>query len=839
MPLRVFFYLFLTWTRVAVGATASPQWERDVLPILQQYCLGCHGETAQTSGLDLRTVSGILKGGNKGPAIVKGSASDSLLYRRVLDRSMPFGPKKLTDPEVAVLREWIDAGAPATSPEERAAAPTATAGHWSFRPLIRPALPGVRNQAWVRTQVDRFILAALEKKGISPAPPAENHTLLRRLFLDVLGTPPSPEDKDRWLKWTGDSKLIDNLLSRTQYGERWARHWLDVVRYAESNGYERDGTKPNAWRYRDYVIDAFNRDKPFDRFLTEQLAGDELPDANAETEIATTFLRLGTWDDEPADAALDRYDQLDDIVGTTSAAFLGITLRCARCHDHKFEPFKQTDYYRFLAIFEPLKRPQDGRNDLDRLVGTEAELAAYKEATAKADAAVAELKKDQDSLQKAILKRIFENPSSAGGLSWEQHAETVLAFATEAGKRAKKQKELVEKFNQTLALEIQKNASAEERATLAKITTAIDSIDKARPKEPPRAYIWYEDSREAPSTHVLRRGDVTQPGIEVQPGVPDILPKLDLSPRKPLAHSTGRRLWLARWMTDPQNPLVARVIVNRIWQWHFGTGLVASENDFGVMGQRPSNQELLDYLATELIQSGWSIKHIQRLILDSSTFRASSRWDEVAGKIDPENTLLWRWKPRRLEAEAVRDSMLAVSGELNQEMGGPSIYPELPRAVLEGQSRPGDGWGKSDSRQAARRSIYIFSKRSLAVPELDLLDAPDTSSSCEKRDVSTTGPQALAFLNGDFTRQQAQHLAARLARDGGDNRAKQIQRAFELVFARSPGRRELESTLAFLAAQQKQIEVDGSTPPEERADALGLRSLCLVLLNSNEFFYIE
>jgi hypothetical protein len=603
----------------------------------------------------------------------------------------------------------------------------------------------VRAGSWVRTPVDAFVLARLEKVGLEPAAAAERRTLLRRIYLDLIGLPPTPAEQQAFLndpRPDAYARVVDQLLARPAYGERWARHWLDVVRYAESNGYERDGTKPSAWRYRDYVIDALNKDKPYDRFVIEQLAGDELPDTNAETQIATTFLRLGTWDDEPADPLVDRYDQLDDVLGTTATAFLGLTLRCARCHDHKYEPFTQADYFRMLAVFEPLKRPQRGRTDLDRPVGTRAELAA-----------------------------------------------SPLSFFGFPGG--------------------------------------------------PRAYIWYEDGPRAPITHIFRRGDPTKPRGAVGPALPAVLVAQQPAPPRSTAQSTGRRLWLAQWLTGPDNPLVARVIVNRIWQHHFGQGLVASENDFGVMGQAPSHPELLDWLASEFMAGGWRLKHLHRLILLSSTYQMSVAGSPAAARVDQGNLLLQHGRLRRLEAETVRDAVLAVSGRLNNRMAGLSVYPNLPRAVLEGQSRPGLGWGKSDEQQASRRSVYIFVKRSLAVPELDLLDAPDTTSSCERRAVSTTGPQALTFLNGEFIQQQAHGFAERLRREAGSGDAAQVQKAFELALCRPPTPSELRTSLDFLTRQQQQIANDGGNgkiingEPRQRA----LAALCLVLFNTNEFVY--
>ncbi|MBM3775692.1 MAG: DUF1553 domain-containing protein, partial [Acidobacteria bacterium] len=544
---------------------------------------------------------------------------------------------------------------------------------------------------------------------------------------------------------------------------------------------------------------------------------------------------------EPADNLVDRYDQLDDVMGTTASTFLAMTLRCARCHDHKFEPFPQKDYYRLLAVFEPLKRPQDDRKDLDRLAGTDAELSAYRQAIAVADAQVSQIQRQIDDSRKAILKRLFENKNKTGAqgdLAWLEHAETVLAFQTEPAKRNKEQKALVESFNARLDREIASAGSAEENSRFEAWKKEIAAVNAARPKEPPRAYVWYEEGPRAPATYLLQRGDPAAPGEEVRPGVPSILGPASLEPPAASRRSTGRRLWLARWMTRPDHPLVARVIVNRLWQWHFGEGLVASENDFGLMGQRPSHPELLDYLATELIRSGWSLKHIQRLIVNSGAFRLSSAWNEQAGKLDPENALLWRWKPRRLEAEVIRDAALAVGSRLNLEMGGPSIFPPLPRAVLEGQSRPGEGWGQSDEKQAARRSIYIFVKRSLAVPELEVLDTPDTSSSCEQRPVSTTGPQALAFLNGESTHQQARAFARRVERLAGLEPAAQASTAFRLALARPPKPAELKAALEFLSLQQRQIDRDSRAQGAPPARAF-LEAFCLVLLNSNEFFYLN
>jgi hypothetical protein len=620
----------------------------------------------------------------------------------------------------------------------------------------------------------------LEAAGLQPAPLADKRTLQRRVYLDLIGLPPTPQEQQAFLD---DSSLnafthvVDQLLARPEYGERWGRHWLDVARYAESNGYERDGAKPNAWRYRDYVIDSFNRDKPFDRFVREQIAGDELPGSNAEMQIGTTFLRLGTWDNEPADFLVDRYDQLDDVLGTTATAFLGLTIRCARCHDHKFEPFSQTDYYRLLAVFEPLKRPEiiasaTHRAEHERTVGSDDELRSYWRGI---------------RLQASLL---------TGSLLPSLSGQPRLLAAAQLSLMAK--------------------------------------VDLP---ELPQAHIYYEDSPQAPPTRLFRRGDPKRATSAVSVGLPGVLVNRQPEPPASLAHSTGRRRWLADWITRRDNPLTARVIVNRVWMNHFGKGLVATPNDFGVMGARPSHPELLDWLADWFMAEGWRLKPLHRLIVLSRAYQTSSA-TELEG--ERKLALFGRWRRRRLEAEAVRDSILAVSGQLNPQRGGPGVFPLLPRAVLEGQSRPGNGWGQSPSREAARRSIYVFSKRSLAVPELELLDTPDTTSSCEQRPLSTTAPQALMFLNGVFVQEQAAHWAARLRREAGGEPAEQVRRAFALALCRPPQSDELRLALEFLSKQQRQIESDARRRGESAGDARlqALAAFCAVLLNTNEFFYM-
>jgi hypothetical protein len=720
--------------------------------------------------------------------------------------------------------------------------------HWAFQPVRDPALPTVRDSAWVRTPIDAYILAKLEAAQLRPAPPAESRALLRRIYLDLIGLPPTPEEQQAFERAATTNRqaaleeVVDRLLARPEYGERWARHWLDVVRYAESNGYERDGAKPNAWRYRDYVIDAFNKDKPYDRFVLEQIAGDELPDANAESHIATTFLRLGTWDDEPAEPMMDRYDQLDDVLGVTATTFLAQTLRCARCHDHKFEPFSQKDYYRMLAVFEPLKRPQNGRADLDRPVGSKAEMAVIEKVQTRLDADKAVVQKHLDDLALAIRERLFtaalkkERPE--GEKATTLPAEAIAAFRSAMGKRTREQKDLVKKHSAQLEREINAAYTPAEKQQRTELEQSWNALQKEKLPDLPRAYIWYEEGPKAQPTHVFKRGNPVNPTEEVGPGLPKVLDRVNLPAPAPTPQSTGRRLWLAHWLTQPDNPLTARVMVNRVWHYHFGRGLVGTPNDFGVMGETSSNPELLDYLAGRFLADGWKLKSLHRLIVLSSAYQTSSQLDGGSVRGDKRLTLFGRWRQRRIEAEAFRDSVLAISGQLNPERGGPSIYPTLPRAVLEGQSRPGEGWGKSDARQASRRSIYIFAKRALRMPELDLLDAPDTTSTCEVRPTSTTAPQALTLLNGAFLQEQAGHFAARLQREAGNDSARQVRLGYTLALARPPSAEEMRLATAFL---QKQRELIDKEPPNAQqvgdAKQRALAAFCLVLFNTNEFAY--
>ncbi|MBI1346780.1 DUF1549 domain-containing protein [bacterium] len=669
-------------------------YEHDVRTLLKERCISCHGAVKQEADLRLDAGALILKGGGQ-PVVMPGNSGDSLLIQRVLaeDESerMPPEGARLSPDQIAVLRAWIDRGAIYPTDE---IIPPRPADHWSFQPIQRPDVPAAMQSSWVRNEIDAFVLADLERRNLAPEPAASPTALLRRVTLDLIGLPPTLAEQQAFSEQPDLTAVIESLLQRPEYGERWGRHWLDVVRYADSNGYERDAEKPFVWRYRDYVIESLNQDKPFDRFIMEQLAGDELPDRTLESRIATGFLRLGHWDDEPADPQADRYDQLDDIVSTTGQAFLGLTIGCARCHDHKFEPLSARDYYSLVAVFNPLERPQAGRTE-----------------------------------------------------------KTVM----------------------------------------------VDDVE---------IYAWREPDAIAPETYLLKRGSPTNPGERVTPAVPAILVAHQPAFAEPDEQTSQRRLSLARWIASAENPLTARVLVNRVWQQHFGQGLVTTANDFGLMGSVPSHPELLDWLAHWFMHdAGWSLKKLHRLILTSQT------WQQAKTP----NSLV---RYRRLEVEAIRDSMLAVSGQLNPQRSGPAFKPPIPAAALEANSDKEKVWQASPEPEASRRSVYAFIKRGLVVPLFESLDLADTVSSCPQRQVTTVAPQALTLFNGEFSIQQATHFAERLRREAGDDPIAQIQRAWQLALCREPSSAEQELMQQFLREES-------------------LEQMCRVVLNLNEFVYPE
>ncbi len=722
-------------------AAEGGDFNRDVAPIFVKRCLECHRGAEASGNLNLTSAKGIGQGGDSGPVIAAEKPDDSLLFRRIRDGEMPPAKQgksqRLSRKEVATIREWISGGAAwpqgrTLDPYEMTTEKRGGRDWWSLQPVRRPKIPAVAARDRAANPIDAFVLRDLESRGWTLAPPADQRTLVRRVYFDVIGLPPTYEEVEAFVR--DDSadayaRLVDRLLASPHYGERWARYWLDVVRYAETCGYERDQVKPNVWKYRDWVVDAFNRDLPLDRFVLEQLAGDELPDRSEQTVIATGFLRLGTWNDEPNDAQEYQYDRLEDMVHATGTAFLGLTIKCARCHDHKFDPIRQEDYYRLASAF----------------------WAGY----------------------------ITPGGDVLGGPDAKKLGFDVLG--------------------------------------------------------------WTDRSANPPPLHLLKKGDYRRAGPEVPFGHLSLLPELNRAVSSPplSAATTHRRRQLAEWIVDPRNPLTPRVWVNRLWQHHFGRGLVRSPDNFGFMGDKPTHPELLDWLADELVRSGWSTKHIHRLMLLSSTYRQSAlhpRFEEYAEK-DSDNRLWWHAERQRLDAEAVRDALLAVSGNLDlSRLGGPSFAPTIGSDALEGLSMKGNAWHASPPAEQRRRSIYLFTKRSLLLPLATTFDFPDTTLPCAQRDVTTVAPQALALLNNQFVHEQSESLAHRaLAVSGHDGT--RIDVAWQLALSRKPTDAEKSAAQQHVESQRRHFTAAGHKAAD--VDVWAWTSLCHVLLNTNEFIYID
>jgi Protein of unknown function (DUF1553)/Protein of unknown function (DUF1549)/Planctomycete cytochrome C len=928
---------------VAPAVASEPvEFERDVLPILRENCFKCHGGTPKLKGgLRLTSRDGILKGGIGGAVVDVKSPEKSRLVRAVAYdeerlRMPPSG--KLDDSVVETLQRWIAQDLPWSPtaeygvPAEHEESGHATDQHkgWSYKPVVRPAPPEVAHPDFVKNPIDAFVAAGLEKRGLAPAPPAEKRAFVRRATFDLLGLPPTPEDVEAFV--ADDSpdavaKLIDRLLASPHYGENWGRHWLDLVRYADTNGFERDSEKPFIWRYRDYVVNALNADKPFDRFTREQLAGDELADASPESIAATGYYRLMQWDDEPPQGREQaRYDVLDDIVKTTAETFLGMSMSCARCHDHKVDPITAIDYHRFLALFQGLTdyrtdgclgdvSPPDVKAECDRLD------AEKNEAIARIEAELEPLERDfaralagrttisgSDSLThwrytvdepagdwmnesfdasawregkggfgapgtpgsligtewrepKIWLRRTFEWEGDPAQFALIVHHDDEVAvwvngvLAAQANGYIVEYAELPVRSEGRAALRQGTNTIAvfcrqdfggqyidvipvpdRERAVaeLERYREKHRELDSVRARRVPRHYAPSAQERDTTPqpTHVLIRGNAAVKGKEVEPGTPAVLASVpfELAPPPQGATTSHRRKALADWIVDPRNPLTARVAVNRLWQFHFGRGIVRSSNDFGELGTRPTHPELLDWLASEFIARGWSLKAMHRLIMTSSTYAMSVKGDVAGFERDPINDSIWRFEARRLMAEEIRDSMLAVNGRLNPRLGGPTFFAPMPEAVLATASRPDQAWGVSPPSEIGRRSLYIKTKRSLLHPFLTVFDFADVDSGCPVRFTTTQPTQALALLNSPEVHEQARYFARRaLAETKGDERAA-IGFVWRLAFGRTPTDLETTEQLELLREQR---ELHG------RDSEAAMQRLCLFVFNTNEFVYVD
>ena len=790
----------------AIGTRATnarcASYSREVQPILARHCYSCHGPDVAEGGLALHVQGPALFGTDATPGvIVSGEPDHSELILRVKSddewERMPLDAEPLSEEEITILREWISEGAPFEK-------------HWAFIPREAIEPPEVVDASWIRNPIDRFILAKLEEEGLKQAPLADPAALFRRVYYDVIGLPPTPEETIAFLSDPSPEayeKLVDRLLESPHYGEKWARHWLDVVRYAESNSFERDAPKPYAWRYRDYVIRSLNEDKPYDQFVREQLAGDELDQITRDSIIATGYYRLGTWDDEPADPLQSRYDDLDNIVSTTGQAFLGLTVGCARCHDHKIDPFPQADYYGLLAFFAdvtPYALPKDHSAHVHSLWNLSPDESQSQRA--ELQEAASRLERERRELEQIAITRM-DGPDQR--LTETDGRQRVLDEKLEDHQTDEERTDYVRILSELKDLRTRLDELPEDWAL---------SLAKCYPHPDP--------------THVMLRGNAHALGDAVEPHYPELFG--DATPPIPMAseeaRSAGRRVVLAEWIASPDNMLASRVIANRVWQHHFGRGIVRSANNFGLLGTAPTHPKLLDWLANYLTEHDWRLKELHRLILNSSAYRMSSQSNEECLAADPENDYFWRFNSRRLSAEEIRDSVLSASGQLNDKLYGPSVYPKLSEEVLATQSKPGHNWNISPSDVAARRSIYIHVKRSVIPPELAVFDFPDTDSSCEARFNTTQASQALNLLHSEFVRTQSRHLAERARSEAGDQLRDQVSRVFWICLQREPDKASVEEGLGFIERLVSDYHLEESE---------AMREFCLMTLNLNEFVYLD
>ncbi len=728
---------------------------RDVQPILAKNCLSCHGPSKRQGGLRLDEKTRAFAGGDSGPAFEPGMSGESLLIEYVAgldpDTVMPPKGDRLTPGEVGVLRGWIDQGA--SWPDGATLAPASAAkpggDHWAFRAPSRPNLPAVRGQAWVRNPIDAFVLAGLEANGVEPSPEADRATVIRRLSLDLLGLPPSPTEVRAFLQDSHPDayeRLVDRLLASPHYGERWGRHWLDLARYADSDGYEKDSPRPHAWRYRNWVIEALNRDLPFDRFTTEQLAGDLLPGAGMEEKTATGFHRNTLTNKEGGiDKEEFRVAAVVDRVNTTATVWLGLTVGCAQCHTHKYDPILHKEYYQLFAFFNSAEE-----QDL-----------------------LAPLPREMEVYQKALTRYKAEREP--------------LVQAVAASHRAS------DPYSGSLARTLAERAVKKPEYSGSKVQTLVE-----RPR--PRA------------THIHLRGDFLRKGEEVRSGTLEALHPLEPSGASP------NRLDLSRWLTNPANPLTARVTVNRVWRNLFGRGLVASLDDFGTRGELPSHPELLDWLATEFIARGWSQKAMIRMIVTSSTYRQSSNARPDLADRDAGNLWLARQNRLRLEAEVLRDVTLAAGGLLNPTIGGPSVRPPQPSGISELTYASSAKWVESKGADRYRRGLYTWFQRTSPYPMLMTFDAPDSNVCAVRRERSNTPLQSLTLLNDPVFFECAQALGRRVVEESGSEGVEgRIRFAFDVCLAREPSDEEL----TLLGRLWGDLERQCRSQPEAAAKLVG------------------
>lgn len=835
--------------------------EQHITPILQARCVKCHGEEKLEGGLDLRRKFLLVKGGDSGGTLVEGKPDESLLIEKITKGEMP--PKdegKLDDKQIDLIRRWVAAGAPLAGDKElplEAAEPLSRISEedrkfWSFVPPVRPPLPMVRNPDRLRTAVDAFLLARLEDQQLSFAPDAAKEVLLRRATFALHGLPPEIQDLDAFAADNSPDafeRLLDRLQSSPHYGEHTARHWLDVAGYADSDGYlAADRLRPQAWRYRDYVIGAFNSDLPYDRFLMEQLAGDELSDWRRAEELspeqtrqlaATGFLRTASDPTYPGYTEPNEIHQvMADTTQIVSSALLGLTIQCARCHSHKYDPVPHRDYYALQAIFTPALDPARWQPSEVRGIplATEAEQARITQHNQKVDQRVAELNAELAELTARFRKKRVTQLLGAEAGNADLVAKLTAALLAAADKRNDEQKAFVAKYAPSISLAEADLAkwNADYQQPFDKLKAAIAS--EAALKQQLTTVRGLMDLDDKPADcRLLLRGEYSKPGAVIPPSVPEVLAPVSFKfEPKPGYKTTGRRTAFARWLTEPSHPLTARVQVNRVWARHFGRGIVPTLANFGRSGVKPTHPQLLDHLATEFVATGWEQKKLVRRLLSSTAWRQASTPDVATLDADPNNELLGYWRAMRHSGEMLRDSTLAAAGKLNVAMfGSPSAVSQL-----------GDGSViTADDAAGNRRSIYLIVRRSQHVTMLDLFDVPMMEVNCPQRSASIVPLQALAMLHGPFTEQSAAALADRILREAPPSDEARIDFACRLLYSRSPRPAEREVLASFLTSLTAEKLANASASPSDaqKSDAIRAAWLqaALVLLNSNEFLYVH
>ena len=815
-----------------VQTASSHNFETHVKPLLEQKCLACHNSQTHQSGLVVETVTALLKGGAiQGAAIVAGNSTESPLIQRLRGTRaprMPMNGQPFSEEKINHIARWIDQLSPTLLAEN---AKESKKPAWPWTPVTLPKVPAVKNKKWVKNPIDAFVLAKLEEQQLEPAEAVSPRGLLRRLYFSLIGLPPKPEDMEKFLVDPSPeaySVEVEKLLGDLRYGEHWGRHWLDLARYSDTRGGAVDDPQPHMWRYRDYVIRAFNQDRPYDRFIKEQLAGDAFRAYGNEGKLGLGF--LGLWVKvENQDGEQSRRDYISDIVNTTGSVFMGLTLGCAQCHDHKYDPLPQKDYFRIEAFFSPVKfEKQDLAFHHYELPLQEPERWETRKKVWKEH--LQRIKKNADTFNKELAQREIKHQLLVAPQDlkdWANAGQKKIAFPKD-----------------TLS-----TAEEKEQSRKIQLMTGRFANPNVDGYYDPKAYVV----RDSPlhkniATYVLTGGNWRLRGEEAKPGfLSAITGNSDPANMDGLVGS--RRQLLAKWIASQEHPLTARVMVNRIWQYHFGKGLVTTSSDFGSNGSGTIHQDLIDWLAWEFMESGWSVKEIHRLILDSNVYALSMTHprSEEYEKVDSDNRYLWVRDPFRIQAESLRDTILAVSGQLKQSMSGPPFFPE---ENLEQMARAGTWWVSSRPEEANRRTVYMIQSRSYPIPLIKVFDGPNLDESCVVRGNTTVTPQVFALFNGKFPHRKSQAMAKRIQAEVGPDRLKQVIRAFQLAFQRDPSPEEKTQSLALLVGAEhgehlslKQVALVQSTAPEtadKDAEETGsLADLCLILFNMNEFVYLE